>query len=54
MIEIFQKNDSQQSFHKDDLSDSSMNWRVMLNHPHAVEFKKAAKVEYQTLIKKKT
>ena len=54
MIEIFQKNDSQQSFHKNDLSDSSMNWRVMFNHSHAVKFKKTAEIEYQALIKKGT
>ena len=53
MFEIFQKIDSQ-FLHKNDLSDSSMNWRVMLNHFHAVGFKKAAEVEYQTLIKKRT
>ena len=55
MIGIFEKIDQQsQSPHRDDLPDPPTNWRAMLIHPHAVGFKKAEKIEYQTLIKKGT
>lgn len=41
-------------FHLFDLPDPFDYWRVMLKHSHANDFKKAAQVEYETLINQNT
>jgi hypothetical protein len=37
--------------HRDNLSSSSKQWREMLRHSHANEFRKTVEFEYQTLLK---
>ena len=43
---------NQQQIHSNDLSEPPFNWKAMLSHRHAEEFRRAAEIEYKILKEK--